>query len=353
MDRGKILPYRMELNLLTEWFEDTKRDLPWRNAPTPYQVWVSEIMLQQTQVSVVLGYYEKWMQKFPTIEALASSSLDDVMKVWEGLGYYSRARNLHEGAKYVMGHFSGNLPSVGDELKKIKGLGPYTIGAILSFAFNKRAPAVDGNVIRVLSRYFFIEEDVCQSKTIEKLRGLTEQILPETRPWVAMEALIELGAMICLKKPTCFKCPIRLTCKAFIHGKAHLLPIKGTKTKITSLKRAVAVLTFKDEILIKKQEEKKIMAGLYEFPYVEGLELKTFLKNELKINAEFQEELPQFKHSFTRFRAELFPSLWRVFEKKQVEGFEWINFSSAQKLPFSSGHRRIFNFLKQHEYFTH
>ena len=157
-------------------------------------------MLQQTQVSVVIPYFDRWMNRFPTLRHLAKATLDEVIKEWEGLGYYSRARNLHEGARYVLEKHEGILPETREELQKIKGLGPYTIGAIRSFAFHHKAAAVDGNVIRVLARYFKIEDDIAKPKTIQMIRDRAEAILPEIEPWIVAEALIELGATLCTKK---------------------------------------------------------------------------------------------------------------------------------------------------------
>ena len=154
-------------------------------------------MLQQTQVAVVIPYFLHWMQRFPTIHHLAKASLDEVVKAWEGLGYYSRVRHLHEAAKYLVEHFNGQLPSEEEDLKKIKGLGPYTIGAILSFAFHQKKAAVDGNVIRVLTRYFGLEEDISKVATVNKLRQLAQELLPDEEPWIVNEALIELGATLC------------------------------------------------------------------------------------------------------------------------------------------------------------
>ena len=161
-----------ELIHLKRWFLDQKRDFPWRENPSPYAVWVSEVMLQQTQAAVVISYFERWMQRFPTIQALADAPLEDVIKEWEGLGYYARARNLHAGARYVVENYEGQLPANAEQLYKIKGLGHYTVGAILSFAFQQRKAAVDGNVLRVLARYYGITDDIGKSATVKKCKDL-------------------------------------------------------------------------------------------------------------------------------------------------------------------------------------
>jgi A/G-specific adenine glycosylase len=323
----------MDLKALKEWFNEEKRDLPWRKKPSPYAVWISEIMLQQTLSAVVSAYFEKWMQTFPTLESLALASLDEVMKAWEGLGYYSRARNLHTSAQIILEQFGGELPSKREELEKLKGFGPYTVGAVLSFAFHQRAAAVDGNVIRVISRLLSVWEDASRKKIFE---DHVLSILPEDEPWVLMEALIELGAQICQKKPKCDLCPLQEKCLAYKEGSTSLLPIKKKPAKMIRLSRDVAVVIYKKELLLRKEELGKVMGGLYEFPYVpkgSSWDFDLPLK-EIKV-------LPKVKHGFTKFSAELYPTVYRIEEKKNVDGYEWINIEEIEKLPFSSGHRRI------------
>ena len=330
---------------LIEWFKVHKRDFPWRKDPTPYKVWVSEVMLQQTRASVVIAYFEKWMQLFPDVKTLARASLDEVIKAWEGLGYYSRARNLHQGAKQIVEQFNGQIPSSREELMTIRGLGPYTIGAILSFGFKKRSVAVDGNVTRVLSRYFCIEENVCKQAVKKKIAQGAEAILDPDEPWVTMEALIELGATICTPKVRCEMCPLQKNCLG--KEKAHLLPIKNEEKKITHLKRAVIWLEIDGKVLIKKEEAGKVMAGLYQFPYFEMDEIwgggKIIREIFLAFNIEVQmiEKLPIVVHTFTRFKAYLYPIRFQCSTLKLIEGYEWVERSELFKFPFSSGHRRI------------
>lgn len=333
---------------LIEWFNAEKRELPWRIAPTPYAVWVSEVMLQQTQVSVVVPYFLRWMERFPTLEHLAKASLEEVIKLWEGLGYYSRARNLYSGARYVVEHFNGTIPDNAQDLAKIKGLGDYTIGAILSFAFHQRIPAVDGNVLRVMSRYYLIEEDISKLKTVRHIRATVIQILPSEEPWICTEALIELGAMICQKKPRCSECPLRHSCRAFLCGRTDEVPIKTVKQKAENLYRAVAIITCRDKVLIKKVGEGEIMSGLYEFPYFEvnpqGIpadEFSTLIKNKMGLSSSVHQVLPNIRHSFTRFQVRLFPVHFIGTEQTHIPGYQWVDFQSLEQLPFSSGHRRI------------
>jgi A/G-specific adenine glycosylase len=328
---------------LRDWFLDEKRDLPWRINPSPYQVWISEVMLQQTQVSVVIPYFERWMKRFPTIQSLAKASLDEVIKIWEGLGYYSRARNIHEAAKYVLNEHEGVLPSSKEELSKIKGLGPYTIGAIQSFAFKMKSAAVDGNVVRVLSRYFHIEEDISKGKTVQNMREMLEEKLPDVEPWVVSEALIELGATVCQKKPKCSVCPLRGTCKGYRQGVANELPVKSAKVKYEKLFRVVGVINCGDFYLVRRGEKGEIMSDLYEFPYFEGDKsgLDKTLKVKFGLSLKFVSEYPKVSHSFTRFRVELTPLHYHAKEKIPVEGYEWRTLQELHHLAFSSGHRKI------------
>lgn len=344
-----------EIEKLKEWFLSQRRDLPWRENPSPYAVWVSEVMLQQTQVSVVIPYFLQWMERFPTIKALATASVEEVVKQWEGLGYYSRARNLHEGARYIVENYAGELPCSESELRKIKGLGPYTVGAILGFAFRQKAAAVDGNVLRVLSRFYALLDDISKTKTVKSIQKMAHDLLPDEEPWVISEALIELGATICTRTPKCSQCPLKAGCQGFLTGKAHELPVKSAATAVTPLFRAVAVIVSKGHVLVRQGEKGKVMADLYEFPYFEMKNAETDVeyhtkqvKAELKLQVDWQQSFPSVKHSFTRYRALLIPNLFHANKQVSINGFEWHSFESLKTLPFSSGHRRILNHLLNH-----
>lgn len=336
----------MESEKLKRWFLEEKRDLPWRDNPSPYSVWVSEVMLQQTQVVTVLNYFEKWMQKFPTIVDLAKAPIEEVIKSWEGLGYYSRARNLHLGAKYIVDHFDGQFPNDVEDMKKIKGLGPYTINAIAAFAFHKKLAPVDGNVYRVLTRYFNIDEDICLTKVQKKIRELAQSILPEEESWVFSEALIELGAKVCKKKALCLQCPLKLSCQSFKKGTVENLPIKGKKIKYEKLLRDVFIIIANKNILVKKQQEEGLMKDLYEFPYLDRTSFSndsSLLSSEAKklfnINLEFKKFLKEESMSYTKYRVRLRPML---FEADIIpDHLTAIPLEAVMQLPFSSGPRRI------------
>lgn len=331
---------------LNDWFLENKRDFPWREDPSPYKVWISEVMLQQTRASVVIPYFLKWLQLFPDVESLAKAPIEAVIKAWEGLGYYSRARNLHKGALQIIEEFGGQIPSKKEELKKIHGLGPYTVGAIMSFGFKKRAAAVDGNVTRVLARFFCLKENVQKQSTKQKIASGAEALLDSEEPWVTAEAFIELGATICTPKPRCEICPLQKNCLG--KENAHFLPIKNEERKITTIKRAVIWLEVDGKILIKKGERGKIMADLYELPYFEmGDEIWSIRQIEeaciefYGASIQLVKKLPRTLHSFTRYKAELYPVRFKGAVLKNIADCIWIEIEKLESLPFSSGHRRI------------
>jgi A/G-specific adenine glycosylase len=332
--------YPFDASTLKRWFDVRKRDLPWRHSVSPYRVWISEVMLQQTQVAVVIDYFERWMQRFPTVQSLAEASLDEVLKMWEGLGYYSRARHLHAAARQIVEEHRGEIPSRREELERVKGLGPYTIGALLSFGFHKRAAAVDGNVIRVLTRYFAITEPSDTPKVRKEIWTIAEEILPHVEPWLHVEGLIELGATVCVKKPRCPVCPLHTSCRAFHLGKQSVLPVKKKQRAITYLKRHVVVVQCAGEVLLKRVAKGQVMADLYEFPYFEESQ-DVSIPALFPFPLTFEKRLEEQTHTFTRYRAELFPSLWKAQEKRELPGYVWVAWEKMQQLPFSSGHRRI------------
>ena len=216
---------------LLSWFDANKRDLPWRESKprNPYHVWVSEIMLQQTRTEAVKPYYESWMARFPTIKDLADADEQDVLHQWQGLGYYSRARNLHKAAREMEEKYGSEMPDTADEVRALPGIGDYTAGAILSIAFGKKEPAVDGNVLRVYARLYGIEDDVLKTAGRKKIRTLCEETIPE-RAGDFNEALMDLGANVCIpKRPRCSMCPLSSYCRALKEGREEELPVRGKK----------------------------------------------------------------------------------------------------------------------------
>lgn len=329
---------------LRGWFLKHKRALPWRKGPFPYAVWVSEVMLQQTQAAVVIPYFHRWMAQFPTVASLAESAIDDVLKLWEGLGYYSRARHLHRGAQVIVQRFGGELPSDRAALRTIPGIGEYTANAICAFAFGQKTAAVDGNVLRVACRYFGIEEDIAKPKTRTLVQERVDGWLPDERPAEVAEALIELGATICGRNPKCSLCPLEESCLAKATDRQHTLPIKKVKTQYELLHRVVAVVIgSQDRVLLRRGKVGQVMADLYEFPYFasQGPWLANDVIHTLGIKAKAMCALEDVRHTFTRFRVRLYPWVLECECPENVEGMQWMPLSSLEKLPFSSGHRRI------------
>jgi A/G-specific adenine glycosylase len=218
---------------IIRWYNKNKRDLPWRHTKDPYKIWLSEIILQQTRVQQGLPYYETFVKKFPTVHHLAKANEDVVMKTWQGLGYYSRARNLHYSAKFISKNLKGKFPNNFEEIKKLKGIGDYTAGAIASFAFNKPYPVVDGNVFRVLSRYFGIKTPIDSAKGKNEFVEKATLLLDKKNPGTFNQAIMEFGAMKCVpQNPDCGKCPLKNGCEALANDTVSALPFKSKKNKI-------------------------------------------------------------------------------------------------------------------------
>ena len=351
-----MITHEVSLAQLGHWFQKEKRDFPWRRTPTPYRVWISEVMLQQTQSARVVLYFEEWMRRFPSVSDLAKATLEEVLKVWEGLGYYSRARALHEAAKFLLQEYDGQIPREVYELEQLKGLGPYTIAAIRAFGFHERTAAVDGNVMRVLTRLFEIQEDITKAKTQKMLRSLADRILPEKESWVYAEALIELGATFCKPKaPLCTLCPLQNQCQSYANKTQESLPLKTKKVQYETLFRKVLVIISGTHILLKKGIAGKVMADLYEFPYfdcgkerLDQRQMQKKISREFSLQAHFLQDLEEVKHSFTRFRVTLYPTVYHVPLSKDVPGYSWHALSDHALLTFSAGHKRILTQLLIH-----
>lgn len=339
------------VNALKKWFLENRRELPWRLSCSPYAVWISEVMLQQTQATVVCSYFKRWMCEFPTIFHLAEASLEKVIKLWEGLGYYTRARNLHAGAQQIVKEFGGIFPENPIEMEKIKGLGPYTIGAIRSFAFHHRVPAVDGNVMRVLARFYCIEEPINRTSTQKNIWSHASSLLPKEESWLINEALIELGATLCGRNPLCVECPLKKHCLAYRKGVQTKLPLKEKRTSTIYLQRYVGIIAHLGSYIVKKGDRGKVMADLYEFPFIDDErtdlsvdDVKMRFEKMLGFSLFPRGALPKENQTFTRYRVRLFPFLFDA-EKKAKE-LLWKEQRELLDLPFSSGHRRILqNFI--------
>ena len=258
-------------NLLIKWYLQNKRDLPWRNTTNPYPIWLSEIMLQQTRVAQGMPYFLSFTTAFPTVFDLAKANEEQVLKLWQGLGYYSRARNLHKTAQFVANELDGIFPDNYKDLLQLKGVGEYTAAAIASFSYNEVIPVVDGNVFRVLSRYFDIETDIAAASAKKEFAALAFELMPKEQPAIFNQAIMEFGALQCVpKSPNCGICIFNESCTALQKKKVDQLPVKSKKLKVR--KRYFNYLVVTDELgntIIQKRTAKGIWHNLYEFPLIE------------------------------------------------------------------------------------
>ncbi|WP_416235466.1 A/G-specific adenine glycosylase [Paenibacillus campi] len=258
---------------LLAWYDEHKRDLPWRRSRNPYHIWISEIMLQQTRVDTVIPYFLRFTERFPTVESLAEAPEEDVLKHWEGLGYYSRARNIQAAAKQVVERHGGIVPDTPEEISALKGIGPYTAGAVLSIAYNVPVPAVDGNVMRVLSRYFCLSDDIAKNATRVKMEKLAGELIPTGRASDFNQALMELGALVCTpKSPHCLTCPVMKHCEGRMNGMEEQLPIKTKAKPPRPEYRLLAVIEGQGEhagkVLIRQRPATGLLARMWELPHV-------------------------------------------------------------------------------------
>lgn len=335
-----------ELIKLKNWFSKIRRVLPWRENINPYRVWISEIMLQQTRVSTVIPYFMRWMEVFPNVEILATSPLEKVIKLWEGLGYYSRARSIHKTAQIIALEYKGVFPTTIQELEKLPGIGSYTSRALLCFASNMPVAPVDGNVTRVLSRFYSIPLDITTAGGKKEVQTLADRlVIDDEKPHMIGEALIELGALVCQKKPLCSGCPIQSGCSSLRQNRVMHFPIKESKISITPLNRSVFLIIYKKSILIRKETGKKIMADLWQLPYIEGVvygeDVIEIIDKQFGLRIIKTYSLAREVQSFTRYRVSLYPTQCIVEKKNPVELYTWISLEDVEQLSFCSGHRRI------------
>lgn len=264
-------------NKLSTWYLQNRRFLPWRETQDPYAIWLSEIILQQTRVAQGLPYFEAFLRQYPKVSDLANAPEDDIMRLWQGLGYYSRARNLHSTAKMITYDLNGQFPNNYKDLLKLKGVGEYTAAAIASIAFDEVVPVVDGNVFRVLSRYFGISSDISTLTTKREFQALAQTLIPSDQPALFNQAIMEFGALQCTpKNPNCNNCPFNNDCVALLTNKVDLLPIKLSKTKVKNrFFDFIIILDPNNNTLIQQRTKQDIWKKLYEFPLIESKEKNT------------------------------------------------------------------------------
>ncbi|AXI08413.1 A/G-specific adenine glycosylase [Oceanobacillus zhaokaii] len=338
---------------LLSWYYQHKRDLPWRRDQDPYKVWVSEIMLQQTKVDTVIPYFYRFIEKFPTVYELAAADEQDVLKAWEGLGYYSRAKNLQTAVREVVASYDGVVPDNPVELGSLKGIGPYTRGAILSIAYNQPEPAVDGNVMRVISRILRIEEDIAKVKTRNLIEAKVREIISEEDPASFNQAIMDLGSSICTpKSPACMFCPIQEHCKAYADGVQEELPIK-TKAKKQKKIPYIALLIKNEnnEYVIEQRQDKGLLANLWQFPMVPIEEvgrknLENWIFSEYGLTVKVKEHKGNLKHVFSHIIWQL--EIYKA-ETKNIAAddprLRFVSLNQISKYPFPVSHQKMMQYL--------
>ncbi|MGG6264892.1 A/G-specific adenine glycosylase [Leptolyngbya sp. AN03gr2] len=342
---------------LLDWYVDQGRSLPWRETRDPYTIWASEIMLQQTQVKTVIPYFERWMKLFPSIESFANADLQMVLKAWEGLGYYARARNFHRAAQQVLEEHQGQFPTDLETVLKLPGIGRTTAGGILSAAFNQPLAILDGNVKRVLARMIALE--VPPSRSMSQLWALSETLVDPENGRDFNQALMDLGATVCTpKNPACLICPWRSHCEAYNRGVQSELPMSETRAPIPHKVIGVAVIWKDQKILIDRRKAEGLLGGLWEFPggKVEPGEtiehcIKREIQEELGIEIEVGEHLITVDHTYTHFRVSL-----NVHHCQHVSGepqaiecdeIRWVTIDELSEFPFPKANLKIIEALKQ------
>ncbi|WP_323704423.1 A/G-specific adenine glycosylase [Mammaliicoccus sp. Dog046] len=335
-------------NDLLTWFHENQRQMPWRETKDPYYIWLSEVMLQQTQVNTVRPYYNAFIERFPTIQALSESQEDDVLKYWEGLGYYSRVRNFHEAVKEVHHNYNGAVPSQPDEFIKLKGVGPYTNAAVMSIVHNHPLPAVDGNVLRVWSRLNNNHSDIALQST---KKTFEEELQPfvESESGDFNQAMMELGATMCTpKKPLCLMCPVQSHCQAFENGTVDQLPVKKKKVKKKTIDYLVLYITNRNGDILVRQRDTKLLNGMWEFPMFESDTSIHTIEDELDAVIDMQTE-PIFttKHIFTHMTWNM--KVIRAYtQKSDVEyPYRWMSKNEKEALSFSTSMSKIFNKINE------
>ncbi|MDF7799205.1 A/G-specific adenine glycosylase [Pontiellaceae bacterium B1224] len=361
MDQTKKVKRAVKGRLLP-WFSVNKRSMPWRNNRTPYRVWISELMLQQTRVDQATPYFHRFMKRFPSLKSLAEASQEEVLKMWEGLGYYSRARNLHKAARIIRSDHKGRFPSDADEIIKLPGIGSYTAAAIGSLAFNLDMAVLDGNVIRVLSRLFAYDKDTRSTIAKKKLQSLADELLVKGEAGNFNEAMMELGATVCLpQNPDCSGCPLARCCLGKETGTPTDFPKKAPKKKVPHIIVGAAVVTNgKGEVLVAQRRAEDMLGGLWEFPGGKQEAGETIqeciareLNEELGIHIKVGEFLVKVKHAYSHFTMDLhtyFATIKSGLPKAvECQNFQWLEISKLRKLPYSKADLKIIDELENND----
>lgn len=342
---------------LRAWYSGHHRNLPWRQTQDPYRIWISEIMLQQTTVQAVIPYYTRWMQLFPDMPALSKAPLQNVLRAWQGLGYYQRAKNLHQASKIIMTTHGGRMPQQYDDLKSLPGFGPYTTAAVLSIAFDMPYLAVDANIRRVLMRLLKFRRKATASIDKQLLLSISP-LLPQKRMGIFNQAMMELGSLICRSKnPLCLRCPLIDFCRAYKAGEQEIIPIRE-KRRYKKIEAVIGIIENRGKFLIQKRPSTGLLADLWEFPggKIEvGETAAAALKREIKeeISAEIREVrfLTRVRHSYTQFQVSLhaFSCALKTDPVLDKNRHRWVSLEGMRRFPFPSGSAKVIKFLENRE----
>lgn len=363
MDMNDTQRGTMLQQALLPWFSKHRRDLPWRREYTPYQTWIAEMMMQQTQMDRGVTYFLRWMERFPDIASVAEASETDLLKAWEGLGYYRRVRHIQMAARVIMERHGGVFPEDYQAILALPGVGPYTAGAIASTAFNQEVPCVDGNVERVLSRIFNIDTPVREEPAKSRIYALAQELIPPGEARHFNQALMELGALVCRKKAVCAFCPVQKACEAYRLGLQESRPVTGRKPTVTRIEMASGVLLHNGRLFIQRRQENDVWGGLWEFPggcLEEGETCAQALvrewKEELGFEVALVRPLAVLRHSYTMYRITLHCFSIRLvgsYAEKDDDGFpipptlsaatawKWIPPETIKHYPLPSPHRKL------------
>jgi len=349
---------------LLDWYDDHKRQMPWRETDDPYAIWVSEIMLQQTRVDTVRAYYRRFLEAFPTVEDLAAADRDEVLKLWEGLGYYSRARYLHEAAAQVVEEHNGQVPETMDAIRDLKGIGPYTAAAVLSIAYQKPHAVLDGNVARLLTRIYAVDADSTSSTTKRHLRRLANELLNRERPADFNQAMMELGSTVCTPtSPDCDACPVSTVCRAHAEGDEERYPVTPESKPVPHHDIAVALI-FDDDgrLLIQRRPDEGQLAGLWEFPggkYEEDVDdsmeaaCRREIQEELGVDIAIEEPFYTLKHAYTHFKITLHAFRCRIVDgaptAREDQPMTWVTLDELEEYAFPRANGKLIEELHRRQ----
>ena len=329
-----------------------RRDLPWQNSCDPYRIWLSEVMLQQTQVVAVIPYYQRFLARFPDVMSLAAATLDEVMPFWAGLGYYARARNLHRGAQQIMTLHAGVFPKDFDAIHALSGIGRSTAAAISAFAFGQRRAILDGNVKRVFARHFGVEGDVKTKPVEERLWLIAENNLPRADIESYTQGLMDLGATVCKRtKPACRLCPVQKSCVAFAQGRVKELPERAVKREIPHRQTRMLVIIYSGEVLLEKRPPTGIWGGLWSLPELPlDADIAKSLQSRYRLTSRTMREMPRIDHGFTHFSLTIFPTEINPakFALSAMEpGLMWVNVDDAMDAAIPAPVKRILESVRK------